>query len=103
MGLYAKRPFLKPLRMLGIVVVSRLRKDAALCDLPPTLKRGQRRGRGRPRTYGKHRISLAKRAAAKRGWRTIECVQYNKAVTKKVKSFLATYRPACGMIRVVIV
>ena len=30
-------------------------------------------------------------------------MQYNKAVTKKYKSFLATYRPACGMIRVVIV
>ena len=102
-GAYAKRPFLKPLRMLGIVVVSRLRKDAALCDLPPKLKKGQRRGRGRPRTYGKHRMSLAKRAAAKRGWHIIECVQYGKSVTKKYKSFLATYRPACGMIRVVIV
>ena len=29
-GAYAKRPFLKPLRTLGVVVVSRLRKDAAL-------------------------------------------------------------------------
>lgn len=102
-GAYAKRPFLKPLRTLGIVVVSRLRKDAALCDLPPKLKKGQRRGRGRPATYGKNRLSLAKRAAAKRGWQTLQCVQYNKPVTKKYKSFLATYRPACGMIRVVIV
>jgi len=30
-------------------------------------------------------------------------VQYGKPVTKKYKSFLATYRPAYGMIRVVIV
>ena len=102
-GAYAKRPFLKPLRMLGVVVISRLRKDAALHDLPPKLKKGQRPGRGRRRTYGKKRISLAKRAAAKRGWQTVECVQYGKTVTKKYKSFLATYRPACGMIRVVIV
>jgi hypothetical protein len=102
-GAYAKRPFLKPLRMLGVAVISRLRKDAALYDLPPKRKRGQRRGRGRPRIYGKKRISLAKRAAARRGWQTIECVQYGKTVTKKYKSFLATYRPACGMIRVVIV
>jgi hypothetical protein len=102
-GAYAKRPFLKPLRTLGVVVVSRLRKDAALNDLPPKRKKGQRRGPGRPRTYGKKRISLAKRAAARRGWRTIECVQYGKTVTKRYKSFLATYRPACGMIRVVIV
>ena len=102
-GAYAKRPFLKPLRTLGVVVVSRLRKDAALNDLPPKRKRGQRRGPGRPRIYGKRRISLAKRAAARRGWQTIQCVQYGKTVTKQYKSFLATYRPACGMIRVVMV
>jgi hypothetical protein len=102
-GAYAKRPFLKPLRMLGVTVISRLRKDAALCDLPPKLKPGQRRRRGRPRKYGKNRISLAKRAAARRGWQTVECVQYGKTVSKRYKTFLATYRPACGMIRVVIV
>jgi hypothetical protein len=102
-GAYAKRPFLKPLRMLGVTVISRLRKDAALYDLPPKLKKGQRCGRGRPRIYGKHRLRLAKRAAAQRGWQTIECVQYGKQVMKKCKSFLATYRPACGLIRVVIV
>jgi hypothetical protein len=102
-GAYAKRPFLKPLRALGVVVVSRLRRDAALCSLPPKLKKGQHRGRGRPATYGKKRLSLAKRAAAQRGWKTIECVQYGEKVTKKYKTFLATYRPACGLIRVVIV
>jgi len=102
-GAYAKRPFLKPLRMLGVVVISRLRKDAALYDLPRKRKTGQRRGRGRPPTYGKNRISLAKRAAAKRGWQIIECVLYGKKVLKKYKTFLATYHPACGMIRVVIV
>lgn len=102
-GAYAKRPFLKPLRTLGIVVVSRLRKDAALYNLPRKRKRGERRPRGKPPTYGKHRLSLAKRAAAKRGWRLAACVQYGKTVTKRYKSFLATYHPACGMIRVVIV
>jgi hypothetical protein len=102
-GAYAKRPFLKPLRTLGIVVVSRLRKDAKLFDLPQKLQKGQRRGRGQPPTYGKHRISLAKRAAAKRGWQIIACVQYGKTVRKQYKSFLATYHPACGRIRVVIV
>jgi hypothetical protein len=101
-GAYAKRPFLKPLRALGVMVVSRLRKDAALCSLPPKLKKGQRRRRGRPATYGKKRLSLAKRAAAKRGWKTIECVQYGEKVTKKYKTFLATYHPAGGLIRVVI-
>jgi len=102
-GAYAKRPFVKPLRKLGVVVVSRLRKDAALYNLPPKLKKGQRRGRGRPPIYGNKRLSLAKRAAAKRGWQTIECVQYGKQVTKQYKTFLATYPPAGGLIRVVIV
>jgi hypothetical protein len=102
-GAYAKRAFLKPLLKLGVVVVSRLRKDAHLNSLPPKLKKGQRRGRGKPRKYGQKRISLAKRAAARRGWKTIECVQYGKQVVKKYKSFLATYRPAYGTIRVVIV
>ena len=42
-GGYAKRPFLRPARAAGWVVVSRLRKDAHLCDLPPTERRlGQR-------------------------------------------------------------
>ncbi len=44
---------------LGVVMFSRLRKDAALYDLPGPRKTGQR---GRPRSYGKNRISLVKRA-----------------------------------------
>jgi len=102
-GFYAKRPVCKIARALGIVLVSRLRKDAALWTLPPPLKKGQRRGRGQPRKYGDKRISLAKRAGQPRGWFWVECVQYGEVVRKKVKTFLATYRPAYGTIRVVIV
>jgi hypothetical protein len=102
-GAYAKRPFLKPLIEAGVVVISRLRKDAALWDLPPTPKKGSPRGRGRPRKYGTKRISLAKRAGQKRGWQTIECVLYGQLMTKTIKTFLATYRPVGGVIRVVIV
>jgi DDE superfamily endonuclease len=100
-GAYAKRPFLIPVRKAGWVVVSRLRKDAALWDLPPTQRRpGQR---GPMPTYGKSRISLAKRAGQTRGWEQVECVQYGQEVTKTIKTFLATYRPAGGVIRVVLV
>ncbi len=99
-GAYAKRAFLKPLRQAGVVVVSRLRKDAALFDLP---RLPQQRGRGRPRQYGTKRISLARRAAHPRGWQTVECFAYGKLVTKTIKTFLATYRPVGGVIRVVIV
>jgi DDE superfamily endonuclease len=100
-GAYAKRPFLIPARRAGWVVVSRLRKDAQLWDLPPAVRRpGQR---GPMPTYGKNRISLAKRAGQKRGWEQVQCVQYGFTVTKTIKTFLATYRPAGGVIRVVLV
>jgi len=103
-GGYTKRPFLeRALKLSGVVVVGRLRKDSALCDLPPKLKPRQRRGRGRPRKYGKNKISLAKRAGQKRGWQTAECTLYGETVTKTYKTFLATYRPVGGVIRVVLV
>lgn len=102
-GGYTKRPFLQRALKTGAVIIGRLRKDAALRDLPPKLQKGQRRGRGRPRQYGKKRISLAKRAGQKRGWQTVECVLYNELVTKTYKTFLATYRPTGGVIRVVLV
>jgi hypothetical protein len=101
-GAYARRPVLKAARAAGVVVVSRLRKDAALYDLPPAVAPG-RRGPGRPRVYGERRLSLAKRAGHRRGWQQVECFQYQQTVTKTVKSFLATWRPAGGVIRVVLV
>ncbi|MBU4179836.1 MAG: transposase [Actinobacteria bacterium] len=102
-GGYTKAPFLKRAAAAGVVVVGRLRKDAALRTLPPALRRGQRPARGRPRKYGKNKISLAKRAGQKRGWQTAVCLVYGELVTKTFKTFLATYRPAGGLIRVVIV
>ena len=102
-GGYTKRPFLKRVMKTGATVVGRLRKDAALLDLPPKLKTGARRGRGRPRKYGKNKLSLAKRAGQKRGWRTLACQVYGKPCVKNYKTFLATYAPADGVIRVVLV
>jgi len=103
-GGYTKRPFLRRvLKLSGVVVVGRLRKDAHLRDLPPKLKKGQRRSRGRPRKYGKNRTSLAKRAGQKRGWQTIDCTVYGERATKTYKTFLATYGPAGGVLRVVLV
>jgi hypothetical protein len=103
-GGYTKWPFMRrALKLANVVVVGRLRKDAALRDLPPKQKKGRRRGRGRPRKYGKNKISLAKRAGQNRGWQTVECTLYNETVTKTYKTFLATYKPAGGVIRVVLV
>jgi hypothetical protein len=103
-GGYTKREFLKPALSAGFVVVARLRKDAALYDLPPVLPPGQKRGRGRPPIYGKNRLSLAKRAGQKRGWQTVTVrTNTGAVVVKRYKTFLATWRPAGGVVRVVIV
>ena len=99
-GGYAKRPFLRPARKDGWVVVGRLRKDAALFSLPLPKPSSQP---GPQATYGKERLSLAKRAGHKGGWHEVQCMQYGEAVTKTVKTFLATWHPAGGAIRVVLV
>jgi hypothetical protein len=44
-----KSPFLKRALATGTTVIGRLRKDAALRDLPRPLRRTEQRGRGRPR------------------------------------------------------
>jgi DDE superfamily endonuclease len=99
-GAYAKRPLLKAAREAGVVVVSRLRKDARLRSLPPARRPGQR---GRPAVYGRQAISLAKRAGQKRGWQTGTVMLYRAPAVKTYKTFLATWRPAGGVIRVVLV
>jgi len=64
-GAYAKRVFLQAAAAARVIVVSRLRKDVALFDVPAPAKRPVR---GRPRKYGKKQISLAKRAGRRGGW-----------------------------------
>ena len=95
-GAYAVRPFLLPVLELGIVVVSRLRKDACLFDLPPAGSHGNR-------IYGKNKISLSKRAGHRQGWSTISYDCRGEEVTRQYKTFLATSRLISGQIRVVIV
>jgi hypothetical protein len=99
-GAYAKAAFLKPVIGRGVTVVSRLRKDAALFTEPGPRVPGRP---GRPRTYGPHRIALARRAAHPAGWTTGTFPLYGKAVAKTYKTFRATWRPAGGVIRVVLV
>jgi hypothetical protein len=99
-GGYAKRPFLLEAKRIGVVVFSRLPRNAALYDLPQTPPPGRR---GRKPIYGKNRISLVERAEDEGGWQRVECTQYGERVTKTVKTFQATWRSAGGAIRVVIV
>ena len=99
-GAYAKAPFLKAMMARGVTVVSRLRKDAALWTEPGPRRPGQR---GRRRIYGEQRIDLAKRAGQSRGWTTETFHLYGKEVSKKYKTFRATWQPTGGVIRVVLV
>jgi DDE superfamily endonuclease len=101
-GGYSKRPLLRAARKEKVVVVGRLPKNAALWSLPVPVP-PEERGPGRPPTYGKQRIVLALRGGQHRGWQQLECRQYQETVTKTVKTFLATWRPAGGTIRVVLV
>ena len=99
-GAYASAPFLRPMKALAVTVVSRLRKDANLRTVPgprPPHRRGPNR------TYGEQRIHLAKRGGQRRGWVTGTFTLYGKATVKRYKTFVATWRPAGGAIRVVLV
>lgn len=99
-GAYAKADLLKPAEAMGMTVVSRLRKDAALYTVPGPHPEGRR---GRPRIYGERRIDLAKRAGQRRGWSTGVFDLYGEKKVKRYKTFTATWKPAGGEIRVVLV
>jgi hypothetical protein len=89
-GAYAKANFLKPAKDLGMTVVSRLRKGAALWAVPGPKPAGRR---GPAPTYGKDKVSLAKRAGPRRGWSTEWFDLDGKMTRKRYKTFVATWRP----------
>jgi hypothetical protein len=99
-GAYAAHELISSLNRMDVTVVSRLRSNAKLFDLPPDRKPGTR---GRPRKYGHNRIDLSKRCKHKKGWQSISYVSRGVAVLRYYKTFLATTSIADGPIRVVIV
>jgi hypothetical protein len=101
-GAYAKKPFLSAVAQekKKVIVFSRLPVNAQLWNVPKKKPAGKR---GPQPTYGKERIRLNLRAGQPGGWQQVECVQYGEKVTKTIKTFQATWHPAGGLIRVVIV
>lgn len=97
-GAYAAKSLVRPLLAENVTVVTRLRRDAKLFDLPIN-KPGQR---GRPRKYGKNRISLINRAKNQRGWKTISYACRGVMVEGCYKTFLATSHVTGCAIRVVL-
>lgn len=74
-------------------------KDSNLRTVP-VVRAGRR---GRRRVYGEGRIDLAKRGGQSCGWATGTFTLYGKPAVKRYKTFVATWRPAGGAIRVVLV
>ena len=67
---------------LGVVtILSRIRRDANLYDLPP---KRRKKGRGRPRTRGKKLAKLEKMAAHVQNWQTVTFRQRGKTVQRLV-------------------
>jgi hypothetical protein len=99
-GAYSAQWFLRALMKQGVVVFSRLRSDAVLHDLPAGPATAKR---GRPRIYGKNRMSLSKRAGHPDGWESVTWCCRGREVTRPCKTFLATSRLTGGVIRVVLV
>lgn len=97
-GAYAAKSLVRPLIAQGATVVTRIRRDSKLFDLPVNTT-GQR---GRPRKYGKNRISLAKRAGHREGWQTIGYMCRGVLTEGRCKTFLATSHIVGGLVRVVL-
>lgn len=103
-GAYAARELIRPLVARGAVVVTRLRCDATLFDLPVKQQPhdGQPKRRGRPPIYGKNRISLANQAGHREGWQTIHYLNRGVLTESRCQTFLATSKLVGSVIRVVL-
>lgn len=97
-GAYAAKALVRPLLAEGASVVTRLRSDAKLFDVP-AIKTAQR---GRPRKYGKNRVSLKKRAGRRDGWMTISYACRGVPTEGRYKTFVATSHTFGGSVRVVL-
>lgn len=102
-GQYATRDFVGDLPEHANVV-SRMRRDAALYELPSTRRKPGQRGRAPKK--GKRLpspVELAKRR--KRGWKTVTVVQQGRSTTRRVWGITCLWYHVCGEtpIRLVIV
>jgi hypothetical protein len=73
-GAYANRPFVKAAVAASVVLVSRLRKDAAFWSVPQSPRPFQPKKRGPKPMFGEQGSSLAKRAAHRHDWQTTQVV-----------------------------
>jgi len=100
-GGYAADTVLVPLSELAnVVVITRFRRDSAFYEIPV---QPEKRGRGRPKVYG-NKIDLVSMIESEDGWEYVECRQYGRDVTKRVKWFIVTSKLTRGKpIKVVLI
>jgi len=82
-GGFTRASFLKSVIKMGVVVITRLRKDAALRAL---LKQVKGRKRGRPRKYGK-RIKLQNIVNNRDRWNKVKALLYGEEEIKIEQNF----------------
>jgi hypothetical protein len=80
-GQYATGTVVHAAAEMGTNLVSRIRSDAAIYDLPPKRKRFKR---GRRAKRGKRLPTPKRLARRKKGWRTVEVTIYDKRVKRRV-------------------
>lgn len=97
-GAYAAKALVQPLLSEGATIVTRLRSDAKLFDVPVA----KQVTRGRPRKYGKNRLSLKTRAGRRDGWESLTYACRGIDTTRRYKSFLATSHVFGGVVRIVL-
>jgi hypothetical protein len=100
-GGYANDTVLLPLAKLDkVTTITRLRRDAAVFDVPPPRKQGQR---GAPKKYGE-RIAMKAMVENEKDWQYVACRLYGQVAIKKVKCFVATSKLTRGKpIKVVLI
>jgi len=72
--------------------ITRLRRDAAVFEVPLPRKKGQR---GATKKYG-DRIDMKTMVESKHDWRYVECRLYGRVVKKRTKCFVATSKLTKG-------
>jgi len=99
-GLYAKKNLVRHCIEESITFISRLRCDACLYDIPKPCKK---RGKGRPRKYGKRLPSLQALSQDPEGFKTYHLKLYGKIHVVDVKKVIGIWKPAGQPIQILMV
>jgi len=98
-GGYVRRLLFECAGRFHVTLIGRLRSDAALYELPPKVRKARR---GRPRKYGA-RLPKLSALAQSVTCATLRLKLYGRMRDIRVHTFTAVWKPADGLIKVLIV